>query len=343
MTAESADVLNEERPLVSVVVPVYNIETLVEPCVRSILRQSYAELDIVLVDDGSTDGSRSICETIAQTDRRVRVLAKENGGLSDARNHGIRNARGTLITCVDGDDMVTPDYVLSLVRPLLRSEADLSSIGFLRVVEGYIDTRQPEAPGEYRILSRLDALERLFLQIGLTTSAWGKMYRRSAFDGIEYPVGSIHEDLPVTYKLVSRARAVAVVDAVGYLYVQRRGSITGSANYDRRIEAVQFAEDAVNFCRATEPELLGAAKTRVLMECAYIVSQVPRIAQLRELEPVIAQTFRKYRRDVFRYVGVPRMQKLTALSTYAGLVGVWSLMRARSIASSGRTMMRSIR
>lgn len=343
MRPDVVDERDEVAPLVSVVVPVYNIEALVEACVRSILRQTHTHLDIILVDDGSTDGSRSICDAIAKSDDRVRVLSKANGGLSDARNHGIRSARGELITCIDGDDMVARDYVDSLLRPLQETEADLSSIGFLRVLEGYTDTHPPRPATRYRIWPRLEALERLFLQDGMTTSAWGKMYRRSAFEGIEYPVGSIHEDLPVTYRLVARARAVAVIDAVGYFYVQRAGSITGRADFGRRIEAVAFAEEAVSFCRAEEPALVGAAKTRVLMECAYIVSQVPTIWQLRELDPVISRTLRAYRRDVLAYPRTPRMQKLTALTTFAGLAAVWSLMRVRSLASSARTTMRSIR
>lgn len=334
---------DEASPLVSVVVPVYNIETLVEACVQSILGQSYAHLEIILVDDGSTDRSGSICEAIAQTDDRVRVLTKVNGGLSDARNHGIRHAVGALITCVDGDDMIARDYVAALMRPLIETDADLSSIGFLRVLEGYVDARTDTPDATYEFWPREVALERLFLQDGLTTSAWGKMYRSNAFDGIEYPVGSIHEDLPVTYKLVSRARAVAGINSVGYFYVQRRGSITGRADYGRRVEAVRFAEEAVEFCRLEEPNLVGAAKARAMMECAYIISQVPRLADLRDLDPVVPGTIRSYRGDVLRYRRTPKAQKLTALISFAGIGAVWSLMRVRSIASSARTTMRSTR
>ena len=328
-------------PLVTVVVPVYNIESLVEACIRSLLGQSYTNLDIVLVDDGSTDASRSICDEFAGSDARVRVLSKENGGLSDARNHGIRHARGKLITCVDGDDLVEREYVRSLMRPLIETEADISSIGFVRVLEGYSDTDSRASESGYDVWPRRVALERLFLQDGLTTSAWGKMYRREAFAGIEYPVGSIHEDLPVTYRLVAAARAVAVIDRVGYFYVQRRGSITGRADYGRRVEAVLFAEQAVDFCRREEPALLGAAKARVLMECAYIVSQVPRLSQLRGLDPLVADTVRKYRREVLGYRRAPGVQRFTALISFGGVTSIWLFMRVRSIASSLRTTLRS--
>lgn len=334
---------NEPGPLVSVVVPVYNIETLVGACVQSIVHQTYPHLDIILVDDGSTDGSRMVCETIAQTDSRVRVLTKANGGLSDARNHGIRRASGTLITCVDGDDVVERDYVRALLRPLLETKADVSSIGFLRVLEGYVDSCTGASDARYEIWPRLEALERLFLQDGITTSAWGKMWRTAVFAGIEYPVGAIHEDLSVTYKLVARSRAVAIIDSVGYFYVQRRGSITGSADYRRRVEAVRFAEEAVDFCRRDEPNLLGAAKVRALMECAYVVSQVPWFWDLRKLDPVVAGTLRKYRREVIAYRRAPKAQRLTALISFAGISAVWSFMHARSLASAVRTAIRSIR
>ncbi|MCT1377438.1 glycosyltransferase family 2 protein [Microbacterium sp. p3-SID337] len=338
-----ADPRHERAPLVSVIVPVYNIETLIEACVRSILRQSYRNLDIILVDDGSTDCSRSICEGIALTDDRVRVLSKANGGLSDARNHGIQNAWGEFITCVDGDDLVARHYVQSLMGPLLKTEADLSTIGFLRVREGFEDTSATRSGVGYEVLAREEALERLFLQNGLTTSAWGKMYRRSAFEGIEYPRGAIHEDLPVTYRLIARSRATAVIHGVGYFYVQRSSSITGRADYGRRVQAVRFAEEAVEFCRREERSLVGAAQVRAVMECAFIVSQVPRVAELRNLDPVVLGTLREYRRDALAYPGVPAMQKLTVMASYPGLPSLWMFMRARSIASSLRTTLRSVR
>ncbi|MBY6060311.1 glycosyltransferase family 2 protein [Microbacterium esteraromaticum] len=327
--------------LVSVIVPVYNIETLVGACVRSLLQQTYRELEILLVDDGSTDESTRICEEFAASDPRVKVLRKRNGGLSDARNHGIERACGSLLTCVDGDDLVASDYIENLLRPFEDSSVDVSTIGFIRVLEGYEPpvTIRPTTV-KHRVLDTTDALEKLFLQQGITTSAWGKLYRRELFDGIRYPIGSIHEDLPVTFRLFAKADAVAVVDATGYYYVQRETSITGRADFTRRLEAIEFAEQAVDLVDP-DSRLGTAAKVRVLMECAYLVTQVPSVAKLRALDPIVAQTVKRYRRDAVRSSVVPQAQRTTALASYGGLPTVWVLMRARLIASVWRTRSRS--
>ncbi|MEJ6554702.1 glycosyltransferase family 2 protein [Microbacterium esteraromaticum] len=327
--------------LVSVVVPVYNVETLVAACVHSLLRQTYGDIEIIIVDDGSTDNTARVCEETAAGDPRVKLLRKQNGGLSDARNFGIKNATGVFLTCVDGDDLVAADYIEQLLRPFEHPSVDLSTIGFVRVFAGYQPPRAVgSAAADYRVWSTDDALERLFLQQGITTSAWGKLYRREAFEGVMYPVGSIHEDLPVTFRLFAQARAVAVVDAVGYYYVQRAASITGHADFNRRIEAIGFAEQAVAFV-ATDPRLRAAAGARVLMECAYLITQVPSIKKLRSLDPMIVRTVRRYRKDAAHSAKVPTAQRITAIASYCGLQGMWILMRLRLMISVKLTRMRS--
>ena len=330
------------RERVSVVVPIYNIESLLENCVRSVLRQTHQAIEVVLVDDGSTDRSGQMCDEIARTDERVVVIHQPNGGLSDARNCGIGAATGEFITFIDGDDFVSEDYVELLLEPFAIDGVDLSSIGFVRVLGDSLRSTLPGTAGavEFGVWEREHALKQLFLQRGMTTSAWGKMCRRELLDGIEYPVGAIHEDLPVTHRLVSRARRVAVVHAVAYYYVQRSGSITAQADVDRRLPAVRFALEAIETVRLSHPALEPAARVRAYMECVYLVSQVPR-ARLNTLDPLVVDTMRANRKVVLRASDVPLGQRLAALAFCLGPRGVWLLAKLRMKASHLRTTMRS--
>lgn len=324
------------------VVPVFNVGSLLEACVQSVLSQTHQAVEVILVDDGSTDGSGQLCDQIARTDRRVIVIHQSNGGLSDARNCGIAAATGEFITFVDGDDFVSEDYVELLLAPFRIEGVDFSSIGFVRVLGGSTTSAAKGSTGtpEFAVWEREHALERLFLQRGITTSAWGKLCRRELLDGIEYPVGAIHEDLPVTHRLLSRARRVAVVHAVAYYYVQRSGSITAQADIDRRLPAVRFALEAVDAVRLNHPALEPAAKVRAYMECVYLVSQAPR-ARLSTLDPLVVDTMRIYRKTVLRTRAVPLGQRLAALASYLGPRSVWRFARLRMKASHIRTTIRS--
>lgn len=313
--------------LVSVIVPIYNIEEFVCRCVRSIQQQTFANLEIILVDDGSTDQSGAICDELAVEDHRVRVIHKLNGGLSDARNVGLRAASGELITLIDGDDYVAADYIENLLRPFGDVNVDISVSGFEKVL--------PEADTEssggncvaYSVMSRDEGLTRLFYQKGITTSAWGKMYRSVLFEGVDYPVGEIHEDLPVTYQLLNKARMLAVVDSKDYYYVQHGNSITAQKNIERRMPALGFAAEAVQFFEGEEA-LRAAAQSRLFMEAVYIVSQVDALGKLKRLNPKVGEVVRENRSAVLKSEA-PLPQKALAATSILGKYAIWVVMKIR--------------
>lgn len=322
--------------VVSVVVPVYNIADLVGRCVDSLLNQTYESLEVLLVDDGSSDGSERLCDEFAARDPRVRALHKPNGGISDARNHGISHATGEYVCCIDGDDYVSRDFVANLLRPFETENVDMSVVGFQKVPA---NAPEPEtgaagAP-EFRLLDSNEALLALFYQNGLTTSAWGKLYRRELFGGIEYPVGSIQEELPVTYRLVDRSRAVALVDSQDYFYVQHPKSLTATSNFRSRTKAIDFAQEAVDFAEGRSPELAAAARTRLFMECVYLLSQVGTAAELKEVPEAVGKAVRENRSVVVRS-NAPRSQKLLALASFGGTRVLWRAMRTYTALSNRR-------
>ena len=307
------------RMVVSVVVPVYNIEDLVGPCVESVLAQTYADLEILLVDDGSTDASGRLVDEFGSRDARVVVLHKPNGGLSDARNYGIDRATGDYILCVDGDDLITQTHVASLVDAAVHASADVAVSQFRRVdpidrPDGFVGLE----PAPVSVLSREEALERLFYQQDVTTSAWGKLYRRALFDGIRYPVGEIHEDLPVTYRLLARAERVAVVHQASYLYVQRGGSITNERQADRRVAALGFAQEAVDFAEGHLPQLANAARCRLFMEGVYIIGQAESAAKAMSLTPRLGEIIVSSRHQLVADRRAPWTQRLFGLAAFGG-------------------------
>lgn len=305
--------------VVSIVIPVYNIEDLVVPCVESVLAQTYGDLEILLVDDGSTDASGRLVDEFGGRDARVVVLHKPNGGLSEARNYGIDRATGDYILCVDGDDLITPTHVASLVDAVLQTSAEIAVSQFQRVdpidrPSGVVGLE----PAPVSVLSREEALERLFYQQEVTTSAWGKLYRRALFDGIRYPVGEIHEDLPVTYRLLARAERVAVVHQASYLYVQRGGSITNQRQADRRVAALGFAQEAVDFTEGQMPQLEKAARCRLFMEAVYIIGQAESAAKAMSLTPRLGEIIVSSRRRVVADRRAPTTQRFFGLVAFGG-------------------------
>lgn len=311
--------------LVSVIIPAFNVADYIERCVESVLNQTYRNLDIILVNDGSTDGSSAICDAIARRDGRVRVIHQPNGGLSDARNTALDLAGGDYVMCIDGDDFVALDHVEHLMSMMHLPTIDIATCKFRRVLP---HVKLEEASGRLTstqavILNAQEALENLFYQRGVTTSAWGKLYRRPLFNGIRYERGALHEDLPVTYQLFARARAVAISPAVTYFYVARPESITQLRDIARRRQAITFAENAVSFVEETLPALIDAARTRLFMEAVYITAQSHSVNQVRTTAPEAEDLIRSLGMGVFRNPNALILGRLYgAAAVVGGIVGV---------------------
>ncbi len=208
--------------MISVIVPIYNVEQYVEKCVESIMNQTYKDLEIILIDDGSTDGSGNICDEYAIKDSRIRVVHKENGGLSDARNAGIELAKGEFLSFVDGDDYIHPQMLEILYRNLMEQGCDISMCKFCHITEDeIIDTV---------LISDLVRKEECSLKALVTNSseiasACNKLYKRTLFDDIRYPKGKLHEDEYVIHELLGKSEGIVISDAQLYFYVKREGSI----------------------------------------------------------------------------------------------------------------------
>ena len=209
-------------PLISVVIPNYNGEKDLEACLRSVCTQDYPNLQILLVDDGSTDGSHEIYRRFCDQYTNVRLITQTNQGLSAARNTGLEAAEGELLTFVDSDDLLEPGVISALADGLQKYDADIAVCGISRLTR---DRKEPLACLREEVLDRKTALQRLAEDKNIKNYAWGKLYRRELFEGIRYPAGKKFEDIPVTWQLFARSRKVAAVDMMGYIYRMRKGSL----------------------------------------------------------------------------------------------------------------------
>lgn len=232
--------------LISVIVPVYKAEPFLRRCVDSILKQSYTNLEIILVDDGSPDGCGGICDTYVAQDSRVRVIHQENRGVSAARNAGIDVARGQYFGFVDSDDWIEPTMYAELYQAIRDSNADLSVCDFGWISEdGEALEKQPNLRRE--TVGREEVLRRYAGGDGRLVVPWNKLYKRSLFDEIRYPPGKLHEDEFVTHKLLDRCSLVSIIPGRLYNHIQTENSITRSPFSVKRLDQVEGVCERVRF------------------------------------------------------------------------------------------------
>ena len=252
------------EPLISVIVPVFNVKDYLDQCLESIVAQSYTHLEILVVDDGSTDGSGAMCDQWASRDQRIRVIHQANGGLSAARNAALDVMQGEMVTMVDSDDVLRPTAIQVMMEAMGRSQASI-------VVGDYTPFDENGAPSwpvqdDHPIALRFPqhkALLKMFYQQGLTHSAWGRLYEASLFDDIRYPVGQNYEDLAIIYPLMLKCGRVAKINYTLYGYRQRRSSILGAFS-PKRADVLDVCENLEQLVGQHDPRYLKAVRSRLL-------------------------------------------------------------------------------
>ncbi len=230
------------EPLVSIVIPVYKVEKYLERCVRSVVAQTYRNLEIILVDDGSPDNCGELCRRLAEQDPRISVYHKENGGLSDARNYGTRRSSGEYIAYIDSDDYVAPDYIEYLYDLIKSNEADASCCCMVRTENDTVDFHSnPQLP-ETQVLSGYETCEALLSDLDVMymvlVTAWGKLYRSEIAKKHPFPFGKKHEDEATTCKFYHESSKVAVGNRCLYAYFQNPGGIMNSRGTDLNMDVL---------------------------------------------------------------------------------------------------------
>lgn len=256
---------------VSVIVPVYKVEKYLKRCVNSLLNQDYSDYEIILVDDGSPDGCPQICDDYEREKNRITVVHKENGGLSDARNIGVKYAKGDYIVFVDSDDYVNRNHISSLFSLVEKYDADIVCSPPIVEYErndnsdyNISNTCNEKKLFEDYVVSAKDAQAMILRGRPVGTSAWSKLYRKEYCERYPFPKGKVMEELATTFHLVGAAQKIAVSGVPSYHYVQRKGSILHSDfTMDEIIEYMSLAESYV--VNATSSDMKHAAAERVFL------------------------------------------------------------------------------
>ena len=280
-----------KKSLVSVIVPIYNVESFLDECMQSIASQTYENLEIILVDDGSPDNCPAMCDAWAEKDSRIKVIHKENGGLSDARNAGLAIATGALIAFVDSDDRIEPDFIRELYAAMERTGADIAECGVAYVDEtGAVLKHRPVAPEKE--LDRIGALRRLVLEDGVYQTVWNKLYRREVLDGIPFEKGKYHEDDFWTYQVFDRIEKLALVEKPLYNYLQRGGSIIGVGYNLKRLDGLEARFLRMEYLQKY-PELAALTRQSVIFDCMWHLQSVLRHTEGAAQESAIEFIFAK--------------------------------------------------
>ena len=218
--------MSQEKALISIIIPVYKVEKYLEKCIQSVINQTYENLQIILVDDGSPDNCGKICDDYAKKDHRIEVIHKSNGGLSDARNKGLEIAKGEYIGFVDSDDYIEADMYEVLYNLLKQYNADVSICNFYTVSQGKISIKNADnGINEY---NRIEILKEILLDKNIQSYAWNKLYKKELFDEIKYPIGKKYEDIGTTFYLLEKCNKVVVTGKSEYYYINRQDSIVNN-------------------------------------------------------------------------------------------------------------------
>lgn len=287
-----------DNPLISIVIPVYNVEKYLKKCLESVSAQTYKNIEIILVDDGSNDNSGVICDDYAKTEKRAKIIHQNNQGLSGARNTGVLASKGEYITFLDSDDWLTNDYVSFLYNLIKENNVEISSNRSFNYWDGSGQISDPEQK-DFVIckLSAEDAIKELCYGRFLGSSAPDKMYKSELIKKYPFPQGKIYEDLAIMYKVIGDSNGVVYTTKKLSYYRRREGSILNDTYSDKHLYALQAAKEQLEYIKQFYPTAVKAGETK----CCCVITQImPMIisANRRDVFNEMKHEIRKYAKSL---------------------------------------------
>lgn len=260
--------MSNKDKLISIIVPIYKVEKYLKKCIESILKQTYKNIEIILVDDGSPDNCGKICDYYKQMDKRIKVIHKNNGGLSEARNYGIREARGDYLLFVDSDDFIAENICEILINNINKYSADMAICNFYYVFENKKAIKnEMSSKKDVQVLEKENIIREYFLNYSVDLNvAWNKLYKKDIFKGknaILFPVGKLHEDTYIMYKIYYNLNRLVRINKPLYYYRQRNDSIISSFSIKNVEDIMGYIKDYYIFSKNVDEDL----KQMIQIEC----------------------------------------------------------------------------
>ena len=256
--------------LISVIVPIYNVEKYLTKCIESIINQTYKNLEIILVDDGSPDKSPIICDEYAKKDNRIKVIHKKNGGLSDARNYGMSLATGEYISFIDSDDYIDEEMYEKMIFELINNDSDIVSCAINNVYSDRIESSYIEE----RVYDTELALKNLILGRNLNQTVWNKLYKKDVINGILFEKGKINEDDFWTYQVFANSKKIITLNKPLYNYIHRESSIMGQGYSEKNLNGLEARYNQYKFIEKNYPQLSLIAKKSIFFYAMFLYQKL---------------------------------------------------------------------
>lgn len=299
------------KPLISVILPIYNVEKYLQRCVDSVLHQTYENLEVILVDDGSPDGCPALCDNIAKGDKRVRVLHKVNGGLSDARNAGAQIAAGEYITFIDSDDYVKETYVEYLYSLIEKYHTRMSLCTHTVVFESGKESIIGNGSDE---LLRADrCLERMLYGDVIDTSAWAKLYEADMVRETPYPVGKLFEDIATTYQFFLKCSKIACGYESQYYYMLRSNSIVYAGFNIRKLDLLEMTDLMAKDVKEVYPYLGFALERRKVYARFSTLNQMQNDNEHPKEKQMLISYIKEHRACISKNPKAPKRDKIALM------------------------------
>lgn len=264
-----------EEDLISVLVVAYNVSDYISKCLDSIINQTYKNIEIIIVNDGSTDETKNICDYYGSIDNRIKVIHKENEGVATARNTAIKNSKGKYISFVDSDDFILSDYIEYLYYNIKKYNADIINCNFEYYYENKSTIKRIK-PIEEKIIefNKKEALQNLLYQKELDVSPWAKLYKIDVFNNVEYPKGKIYEDFGTFYKNIINSNKIIYSNQKKYYYFIRKTSTTGRNFKKEDFDMIELSKIMKKEILTIYPDLENAINSRLINMDFYFIRRI---------------------------------------------------------------------
>lgn len=266
--------MTKNTPLISVIVPVYNTAKYLSACLDSVIHQTYQNLEIILINDGSTDNSSSIIQDYVKKDSRIKVINQKNQGLSGARNQGLKKATGDYVTFVDSDDKIAPTMLANLISALQKTHSDIAVCSFQEI---YPNGKVVHFNHNYlaQTYDTASALKAMLKEQGFMVSATMKLFPTQYFKDVKFPIGKLHEDVGTTFKLIMKASKVTFIPEELYLYIHHDDSIISQEFDNRKFDLITLTDQMCDDIDQKFPELKNITNERRIRARFSILRQIP--------------------------------------------------------------------